>query len=88
MVAEDEMVGWHYQLSGREFEQALGNGEGKPGLLQSMGLQRVGNDRMTFTFTGKTIALTIWTFVSKAIPLVFNMLYRFVIAFLPMSKCL
>ena len=22
------MVGWHYQLNGREFEQALGNGEG------------------------------------------------------------
>ena len=29
MVAEDEMVGWHYQLSGREFEQALGNGAGQ-----------------------------------------------------------
>ena len=38
--------------------------------------------------TGKTIALTIWTFVSKAMSLPFNMLSRFVIAFLPMSKCL
>ena len=36
--------------------------------------------------TGKTIALTRWTFVSKVIPLLFNMLFRFVIAFLPRSK--
>ena len=38
--------------------------------------------------TGKNIALTIWTFVSKVISLLFNMLSRFVIAFLPRSKCL
>ena len=38
--------------------------------------------------TGKTIALTTWTFVSKVISLLFNMLSRFVIAFLPKSKCL
>ena len=38
--------------------------------------------------TGKTIALTIWTFVSKVMPLLFNMISRFVIAFLPRSKCL
>ena len=37
--------------------------------------------------TGKTIALTKWTFVGKVIPLLFNMLSRLVIAFLPMSKC-
>ena len=34
----------------------------------------------------KTIALTIWIFVSKLISLLFNMLPRFVIAFLPRSK--
>ena len=33
----------------------------------------------------KTIALTIWTFVSK-VSLVFNILSRFVIAFLPRNK--
>ena len=33
--------------------------------------------------TGKTIALTIWTFVSRVMPLLFNTLSRFVIAFLP-----
>ena len=38
--------------------------------------------------TGKTIALTIWTFVSKVMSLLFNMLSRFVVAFLPRSKCL
>ena len=36
--------------------------------------------------TEKTIALTIWTFVSKVMSLLFNMLSRFVIAFLPRSK--
>ena len=35
--------------------------------------------------TGKNIALTIWTFVSKVMSLLFNMLYRLVIAFLPRS---
>ena len=38
--------------------------------------------------TGKTIALIIWTFVSKVMSLLFNMLPRFVIAFLPRIKCL
>ena len=36
--------------------------------------------------TGKTIALTIWTFVGKMMSLIFNMLSRFLIAFLPRSK--
>ena len=36
--------------------------------------------------TGKTIALTRWTTVGKAISLLFNMLSRFVIAFLPRSR--
>ena len=36
--------------------------------------------------TGKTIALTIWTFVGKVMPLLFNMPSRFVIAFLPRNK--
>ena len=35
----------------------------------------------------KTIALTIWTFVSKVMSLLFNTLSRFVIAFLTRSKC-
>ena len=39
-----------------------------------------------YTTTGKTTALTIQTFVSKVTSLPFNMLSRFVIAFLPRSK--
>ena len=38
--------------------------------------------------TGKTIALTRWTFVGKVISLFFNMLSRLVITFLSRSKCL
>ena len=38
--------------------------------------------------TGKTIALTRWTFVSKVISLLCKTLSRLVIAFLPRSKCL
>ena len=38
--------------------------------------------------TGKTIALTQWTFVGKVMSLLFNMLSRLVITFLPRSKCL
>ena len=41
-----------------------------------------------YTTTGKTIALTRWTFVGKVMSLLFNMLSRLVIAFLPRSKCL
>ena len=39
-----------------------------------------------FMTTGKTIALTRWTFVGKVMALLFNMLSSFVIAFLPRSK--
>ena len=28
-MTEDEMVGWHHRLNGREFEQALGAGDGQ-----------------------------------------------------------
>ena len=38
--------------------------------------------------TGKTITLTRWTFVVKVMSLLFNMLSKLVIAFLPRSKCL
>ena len=38
--------------------------------------------------TGKTIALTRWTLAGKVMSLLFNMLSRLVITFLPRSKCL
>ena len=40
-MTEDEMVGWHHQLDGCEFEQALGVGDGQGSLV----LQRLGHDR-------------------------------------------
>ena len=42
----------------------------------------------SYRTTGETIGLTRWIFVSKAMSLLFNILSRFVIAFLPRSKCL
>ena len=41
-----------------------------------------------YVTTGKTIALMRWTFVGKVMSLLFNMLSRLVITFLPRSKCL
>ena len=41
------IVGWHHWLNGNEFEQTPGVGDeqgGRPGVLQSTGLQRVGHD--------------------------------------------
>ena len=39
-----------------------------------------------YVTTGKTMALTVWTFVGKVMFLLFNMLSRLVITFLPKSK--
>ena len=38
--------------------------------------------------TGKAIAFTRWTFINKVMSLLFNILLRLVIAFLPRNKCL
>ena len=40
-MTEDEMVEWHHQLKGHEFEQALGDGEGQSDVMQSIGSQIV-----------------------------------------------
>ena len=74
----------------------------EPGGLQSMGWHRVGHDWSNlvaaaaaflmvqlshlYMTTGKTIALTTWTFLRKVMSLLFNSLSRFVIAFLPRSS--
>ena len=39
-ATEDEMVGWHHQLNGHEFEQSPGDSE-EPDGLQSLGSQKV-----------------------------------------------
>ena len=45
-TTENEMVGWHHQLNGHEFGWTLGVTE-RSGVLQFMGLQRVGHDCVT-----------------------------------------
>ena len=42
-ATENEIVGWHHQLNGHEFEQIPGDGEGQAS-LKPMGSQRVGYD--------------------------------------------
>ena len=79
-------------------------GTGEPGGLPSMGLHRVGHDwsdlaaaaaaffivqlSHPYMTIGKTIALIRQIFVGKVISLLFNMLSKLVIDFLPRSKCL
>ena len=49
-TTEDEVVGWHHRLSGPEFEQVSGRSwwwTRKPGVLKSMGSQRVGHNWVT-----------------------------------------
>ena len=57
----------------------------KASILQCLAffIVQLSNPYMT---TGKTIALTRWTFVGKVMSLLFNMLSRLVIVFLPKSK--
>ena len=59
----------------------------KPSILQRSVFFMVQLSHSCMT-TGKTIALTSWTFVGKVTFLIFNMLPRLVIAFLPRSKSL
>ena len=46
-MIEDEMVGWHHWFNVHEFDVVTWWRKGKPGMLQSMGLQRVGHDWAT-----------------------------------------
>jgi len=69
------------------FKSLLQHHSSKASILQCSAFFMVQLSRPYMT-TGKTIALTRWTFVSKVISLLFNMLSRFVIAFFQRSKCL
>ena len=46
-MTEDKMVGWHHWLDGLELHSGSWRWTGKPGMLQSMGSQRVGQDWAT-----------------------------------------
>ena len=43
-MTEDEVVGWHHRLNGREFEQAPGDGRGQGGLACCFSWGRKGSD--------------------------------------------
>ena len=58
----------------------------KASILQNSAFFTVQLSHPYMTTTGKTIALTRWTFVGKVISLLFNMLSRSVITFLPRSE--
>ena len=59
----------------------------KTSILQFLTFFKVQLSHLYMT-TGKTIALTRWTFVGKVMSLLFNTLSKYVIAFLPRSECL
>ena len=61
----------------------------QPESINSLVLSLLYSPTLTlYMTTGKTIASTRWTFVSKVMSLLFNMLSRLVITSLPRSKCL
>ena len=43
----DEMIGWHHQLTGHEFEQTLGDSEGQGSLVHCSGVARRGHNLAT-----------------------------------------
>ena len=68
-------------------ESLLWHPNSKASILQHSAFFMVQLSHLSMT-TGKTIALTTWTFVSKEMSLLFDTLSRFVIAFLSRSGCL
>ena len=82
-------LGWTglISLQSKGLKSLLQHHSSKASILQCSAffMIQVSHPYMT---TGKTIAFTRQTFVSKVVSLLFNMLSRLVIAFLPKSKCL
>ena len=69
------------------FKSLLQHYSSKPSILQHSGFFTAQLSH-PYMITGKTIALTRQTFVGKVMSLLFNMLSRLLITFLPRSKCL
>ena len=79
-------IDWFDPLQSRELSSLLQHHSSRASFLQrSAFMAQLSHLYMT---TGKTIALTGWTFVGKVMSLLFNMLSRFFIAFLPSTRCL
>ena len=79
-----EWTGW-ISLQSKGFPRILQHHTSKASILWHSAFVTVQLSHPYMT-TGKTIALTRWTFVGKVISLLFNMLSRLVITFLPRSK--
>ena len=77
---------WNATLQGI-LKSLLQHCNSKTSILQCSAFFMVQLSHLYMT-TGKTITLTIWTFVSKVMSVLFNMLSKFVIAFLPRNKLL
>ena len=78
-------TGWIFLQSQGTLKSLLQHHSSKASILQCSAffIVQLSHPYMT---TGKTIVLTRWTFVDKVISLLFNMLSRLVITFLPRSK--
>ena len=78
---------WLDLLAGQGTLKSLHHHSSKASVLQHSAFFMVQFSH-PYRTSGKTKALTMWTFVLKVMSLLFNMLSRLVIAFLPGSKCL
>ena len=93
LVLPMSIQGWFpLRLTGLVFLMSKGPSEVQHHILKASSLQRSAfftvQLSQPYVTTGKTIALTIQTFVSRVMPLLFNTLSRFVIAFLPRGNCI
>ena len=79
-----EWTGW-ISLQSKGLSRVLQHDSSKVSILQHLGFFTV---QLSYPYmtTGKTVALTRWTFVGKVMSLLLNMLSRLVITFLPKSK--
>ena len=68
------------------FKSPVQHHRSKTSILQRSAFFTVQLSHHLYMTTGKSIVFTIWTFVSKVISLLFSMLSRFVVAFLPRNK--
>ena len=78
-MTEDEMVGWHHRLDGHEIEQAprVGDAQGSLGCCSPWGHKESGHNwapelpslwsssQQPFLTMGKTVALTVWTWLAE-----------------------
>ena len=79
------LTGWISSQSLQTLKSLLQHHSSEPSILRRSAFFTVQLSHPYMT-TGKTIALTRWTFVSKVMSLPFNMLSRLVVTFLPRSK--